>query len=295
MSGGCPRPFGNLRVSLRQLVFLFAGVALLLAGTLRAAPDAAGETNDAETKSAEDETEIQQAARKIVEGIKLTVIDGEKRQELEMLEQPVLRYGDIPRDNDKGSVWIWQRAGRPQAVMELFRGADSHSWVHVIHSLSADALEGDFGGPVPHWTPPRGAVQWNALAAAQAPADRPAARARQIKDLAQRFSAHEFWDPNNSRFELRLLIQPVHKYSDAEWGLLDGGMFLLCHETNPEVALLIEAVQESGGAKFRYALARLGHAELHVSVDGKEVWRQERVAGTKPSDPYWLLFRGANP
>ena len=283
------RSMNSLRLSLR-LSFLIVGIGLLQSGKLIAAPDA-----PEKTKSAEDETEIQQAARKIVEGIKLTAVDGKKRQELELLEQPVLRYGDIPRANDKGSVWIWQRSGRPQAVMELFRGADSHSWVHVIHSLSADALEGDFGGPVPHWTPPRGAVHWNALAAAQAPADRPAARARQIKALAQRFAAHEFWDPNNSRFELRLLIQPVHKYSDAEGGLLDGALFLLCHETNPEVALLIEAVQESEGAKFRYALARLGHAELHVAFDGKEVWRQQRVAGTKPSDPYWLLFRGANP
>ena len=75
--------------------------------------------------------------------------------------------------------------------------------------------------------------------AAQTPADRPAGRARQIKDLAQRFSAHEFWDPNNSRFELRLLIQPVHKYSEPDSGLLDGALFLVCHETNPEVALLL--------------------------------------------------------
>src|SRR6516164_4491774 len=51
---------------------------------------------------------------------------------------------EIQRANDKGSVWIWQRAGRPQAVMELYRGSDSRSWVHVIHSLSPDALEGDF-------------------------------------------------------------------------------------------------------------------------------------------------------
>ena len=123
----------------------------------------------------------------------------------------------------------------------------------------------------------------------------PAQRTRQIKELAQQFTAHEFWDPNNSRYELRLLIQPVHKYADPDSGLLDGALFLLCHETNPEVALLIEAVREEGGPTFRYALARLGHAELHVALADKEVWRQDRLADTKPSDAYWLLFRGANP
>lgn len=305
MSGSFWRRMRDLRFSICRLPFVAFAVGLLLASALFAAPDAAdetkkgetkkGEAKEAGTKSDEDETEIQQAARKIVDGVKLTVIAGEKRQQLERLDQPVLRYGDIPRANDKGSVWIWQRSGRPQAVMELYRGADGRAWVHVIHSLSADAIDGDFGGQGWHWTPPRGAVKWNDLTAAQAPADRPAARTRQIKELAQRFTAHEFWDPNNSRFELRLLVQPVHKYNDPETGLLDGALFLLCHATNPEVALLIEAVKDEGEAKFRYALARLGHAELHVAFDEKEVWRQERVSGTRPSDAYWLLFRGVSP
>ncbi len=281
---------GNGRLARVSLSPLGAGLGLLLSGVLVAAAGAPGETKDDD-----EETEAQQAARKIVEAVELTATVGEKRQPLELLKQPVLRYGDIARANDRGSVWIWQRAGRPEAVMELYRGADARSWVHVIHSLSADALEGDFGGPAPHWVPARGGVQWTPLAGAPVPAERPAARTRQIKDLAQKFTAHEFWDPDNSRFELRLLIQPVHKYSDPDAGLLDGALFLLCHETNPEVALLIEAVKEEGGAKFRYALARLGHAELHVAFDDKEVWRKERIAVTKPGDAYWLLFRGANP
>jgi hypothetical protein len=284
------RMIGRWQSRFRQSLFLIAGVGLMTTGAFLASASAADETKDDD-----EETEAQQAARKIVESIELTAAVGEKRLELELLKLPVLRYGDIPRANDRGSVWIWQRAGRPQAVMELFRGADSRSWVHVIHSLSADALEGNFGGQAPQWIPAREGVQWNVLKAAPVPAERPVARARQIKDLAQQFTAHEFWDPDNSRFELRLLIQPVHKYSDLDTGLLDGAVFLLCHGTNPEVVLLIEAVKEEGGAKFRYALARLGHAELHVAFGDKEVWRKERIAVTKPDDPYWMMFRRTNP
>jgi hypothetical protein len=264
----------------------FLSVVALLVGLALAAPN---EDNQ------DDETELQQAARKIVESVELSAAVGDKREVLELVKQPVLRFGDIPRANDKGSVWIWQRAGRPQAVMELYRASDSRSWVHVIHSLSGEALDGDFGTLAPHWTPPRPGIEWKSFPDAPAPADRAAARARQIKDLAQKFTAHEFWDPNNSRYELRLLIQPVHKYSDADSGLLDGAIFMLCHETNPETALLIEAVKEAGQSKFRYALARLGHAELHVEIADKEVWRQERVANTSPRESYWLLFRGNSP
>jgi hypothetical protein len=261
-------------------------ISTLLTGIALAAPNEDDE---------EDETELQQAARKIVEAVELSAAVGDKREVLELVKQPVLRFGDIPRANDKGSVWIWQRAGRPQAVMELYRASESRAWVHVIHSLSAEALDGDFGSVAPHWAPPRPGIEWKTFPDAPAPAERPAARARQIKDLAQKFTAHEFWDPNNSRYELRLLIQPVHKYSDADTGLLDGALFMLCHETNPETALLIEAVKESGESKFLYALARLGHAELHVEFADKEVWRQERVANTSPRESYWLLYRGNSP
>jgi hypothetical protein len=279
----------NLRALHGQVLILVVVFVVLPTNAAVAAPDA-------DAKSDDSETELQQAARRIVEAVELSALVGDKHEKLELIKQPLLRFGDIPRANDKGSVWIWQRAGRPQAVMELYRGADSRSWVHVIHSLSPDALEGDFGGNAPRWLPPTPGVTWTRFPDAAAPAERPVARARQIKELAQKFAAHEFWDPDNSRYELRLLIQPVHKYSDPENGLLDGAVFLICHETNPEVALLIEAVRSGEKEpEFRYALARLGHAELHVALAGTEVWRQDRVANTKPSDRYWLLFRGVSP
>ena len=243
----------------------------------------------------ESETAIQKAARELVQSIDLVAVIGTKREELELLKQPVLRFGDVERANDKGSVWIWQRAGQPQAIMELYRGADGRSWIEVIHSLSADGLEGNFGNGVPRWIPVHPGVEWQKFPDAPTPAEGTASRARQMKELAQQFSAHEFWDPENSRYELRLLIRPVHTYSKSSSGRLDGALFLLCHGTNPEVPLLIESVDDGAGPRFRYALARLGHAELHVSLDGKEVWHKDRVEKTDVRDPYWLHFHSAAP
>jgi hypothetical protein len=260
--------------------------ALLDTGALNAAPE------PDEKAAVDDETELQQAARKMAEAVNLSMLTDGTARELDLVPQPVLRFGDIPRANDKGSVWIWQRDGRPQAIMELYRGADGRSWVQVVHSLSAEALRADFGPGAPKWNPPSAGIKWNALPEAPVPADRPLVRARQTKDLSQKFTAHEFWDPNNSRYELRLLVQPVHKYTGAASSPVDGAVFLLCHETNPEVVLLIEADQESGGgARYRYALARLGHAELHVAFDKKEVWEQPRVANPTSRDAYFLVLK----
>jgi hypothetical protein len=260
---------------------------LLCAGGLFAAPEPAD-------KAAKDEpeSEPQQSARKMAGSIRLsTVVDGE-RQQLELLAQPVLRFGDISRDNEQGSIWIWQHRSRPQAIMELFRNTKSPSWAHAIQSLSTEHIDGDFGAGAPAWSPRQAGVKWNSFPDAPAPAGRPAVRIRQIKELAQRFTAHEFWDPNNSRFELRLLIQPAHRYSDPASGLVDGCVFLFCHETNPEVVLLIEAVKkDDADVEFRYALARLGHAELHVQFDNKEVWQESRVAAPSSRDPYFLVLK----
>ena len=129
MSVSFRRRVRELRFLLVSSPLLVVAVGLLLTGALFAAPDAAGEKPADASKADETETEIQHAARKLVEGIKLNVIAGEKPQQLQLVQQPVLRYGDIPRANDKGSVWIWHQSGRPQAIMELYRSVDSRSWV----------------------------------------------------------------------------------------------------------------------------------------------------------------------
>jgi hypothetical protein len=126
--------------------------------------------------------------------------------------------------------------------------------------------------------------------------EREAHRLRHMKDQVRRFTAHEFWDPDNSRFELRLLVQPVHRYEDKNAKVWDGAVFVLAHGTNPEVLVLIEALGESlEKSKWHYSLARLGSAELHVEIDGREVWKQDRTPGVvgRPADPYWLFMTDA--
>lgn len=211
-------------------------------------------------------------------------------REVPLLDRPLLTYGDSARANKNGTLWAFGTSGRPLAMLELYQDTGAR-WVHAI-TLTSNSTVTMKTPLAAAWTPAKTQIAPVAIADADAPHDREQRRTRQLKDLARRFTAHEFWDPDNSRFELRLLEQPVHRYKEPDAGIQDGAAFVLAHGTNPEVILLIEAHGKTiDEARWSYSLARLGSAELHVELDGKEVWRQGRTPGVvgQAVDPYWLF------
>jgi hypothetical protein len=216
------------------------------------------------------------------------------------IERPLLIYGDSARNNADGTLWAWGDAGRPLAVLETYHHTKSGGMRVNVLTLTGSQL-------VVAKTPTTSATLWQPQQAqvepapfpdAPPPSERQTVRLRQLKEMARRLTAHEFWDPDNSRFELRLLVQPVHRYADPEAKLHDGAIFVLAHGTNPEVLVLIEAQGDSlETARWHYSLARVGSAELHVAIDGKEVWKRDRTPGVvgRPTDPYWLFMTSAPP
>jgi hypothetical protein len=115
------------------------------------------------------------------------------------------------------------------------------------------------------------------------------ARTLQLKQLARRFDAHQFWD--EQRYELRLLPQSLYRYEDEKAGILDGAIYALVHGTNPEVLLLIEA-QASGdnAAQWKVAFGSLAAARCVVRLDGKEIWNCALHQGG-PADPRQGFYR----
>jgi hypothetical protein len=216
---------------------------------------------------------------------------------VEMLDHPLLTFGDSARSNANGTLWAWGKKGRPLAVVELYQHTGGADWVHAI-TLTSTSTVSVKTPTASKWVPEKTQIEPLPVPSAESPAAKEPQRLRQLKELARRFTAHEFWDPDNSRFELRLLVQPVHRYSDPKSDLQDGAMFVLAHGTNPEVLMLIEAAGKSiDEAKWQCSFARLGSAELHVELDGKEVWKQDRTPNVvgKPTDPYWLFLSKAEP
>src|SRR5262249_1812402 len=117
-------------------------------------------------------------------------------------------------------------------------------------------------------------------------------RQRQLKLLAQKYTGHEFWDPNNTRYELRRLERPLHNYRNEASGLLDGSLYILANGTNPEIARFVEARAQPGGKApvWQFAVGRMAFAEIHLEYDGKEVFSGPRGGPLSgPDKPYWLV------
>jgi hypothetical protein len=219
-----------------------------------------------------------------------------KHELVDLIDRPCLSFSDSARANQNGTLWAFGTSGRPVALLELYQpDGESTHWIHAVSLSSIDTVT--MTTPTgAKWTPEKHQLSFRHLPNAAAPHEREGQRIRQMKELARRFSAHEFWDPDNSRFELRLLVQPVHRYSDAEREIQDAAIFVFAHGTNPEVLLLMEAQGKSlEEAKWQFAAIRLGSAEMHVALDDKEVWTVGRTPGVvgKPTDPYWLFLSPA--
>ena len=268
----------------RLLLSLLA--TLLLVGPVRAQTEPAPADKERSSRLSE--------MKDLVQKITVYEVSDGRRVPVKLVEEAVLRMTDPSRQRLDGTVWLWCASGRPLAILQLWAQSDRPGyWWLSLTSLSTGLVsaEGDGGW---RWTPERPGVKHEPLADAPAPADTAPARLRQMKELARRHTAHEFWDPNNQRTELRLLVQPIHRYAEPKGELLDGAVFAFCHDTDPEVILLIEAVQQGPDKRtWRFAAAPISSAELHLERDGRDVWQLPRAPGVvgDPSDPYWLFSR----
>ncbi len=211
--------------------------------------------------------------------------------EVELNPNPVLVYDDVVRGHESGTLWVWGKTGRPVALMELYRDGDkAQPTIHALTMTSPDLIrfKGHMG---PQWTPESSHFNLQDVPNSPEVGDTRVVRMRQMKAVARQFTAHELW---GGRQQLRLLIQPVHRYEDESNNVVDGAVFVLAHATNPEVILQIEAIADNDKQRWKYSLARLGSAELHVEFDNKEVWSAPSTGTGTPLEPYWLLYTPAS-
>lgn len=208
----------------------------------------------------------------------------------EMTKESVLNWSDPARHPDlliPGTCWIWHDGGRPQMIGEIY-GRDNAvgTWNLFACSLSS--------GPLRFTSESR---RWDATAGYYRPQPIPnstvatteAARTLQLKQLARRFDAHQFWE--TQRYELRLLPQSIYRYEDEKAGILDGALYALVHGTNPEVLLLIEAhTMRDNTTQWKVAFGSLAGARCVVRLDGKEIWTCQLHQGD-PADPRQGFYR----
>ena len=283
----------------RTLRFYPALVALVIVSTATAA---APPGPSSEAKKDESEPGIEKNANEknrreseqVIRGIDLEILRDDKWTKVERIEKPLLFYTDPARRDDRGSVWGWGTKGRPLALIEFYRGATNREgWTFAICNTSGRKLRAHRKGAL-WWAENDSAAELKDISDVAAPAADSALRQRQLKLLAQKFTAHEFFDPGNTKYELRLLKRPLHTYRDEANGLLDGGVFALAHGTNPEIMLFIEArvdPKDKSKRVWQFTVGRSSNAEWNLEYNGKEVTHAPPLHGVFASDkPYYFGY-----
>jgi hypothetical protein len=274
-------------------------VALLVVSTtLRSSPQeptAAAKKDKTRPEAGKNADEqARREAERVIRGIELDIQSDDKWTKVERIEKPLLFYEEPTRNNDRGSLWGWAQKGRPLALLELYQDSNVRTrWVFAVCNTSGGKLRARRSG-APWWRANDSVIQFKDIPGASAPAAEAPLRQRQLKLLAQKFKGHEFWDPDNSRYELRLLARPLYTYREEAEGVLDGALFTLANGTNPEIMLFLEArMDPANRAKrvWQFAVGRLAHAELHLEYDGKEIFDAPRGNKLSASHlPYWVDF-----
>ena len=220
-------------------------------------------------------------------------VSDDAARKLKAGEEPILRWSNPVRDNvNDGVIYLFFENERPRAIVTVWADfpmakLDRGNVYREFLSLSAEPLVCRRDGKS-LWSPKAGALVEQAFKEAPAPAARPAQRLTQMRDLARRFEAANYKMGVPS--ELRLLTQPLYRYPNDAGSVLDGGLFAFVEGNDPEVVLLLEAVQDSSGKGhvWRYTLGRMTGYRVSVKLDKQEVFAAQPYWANprSPADPY---------
>jgi hypothetical protein len=222
--------------------------------------------------------------------------------------EPLHRWNDPTRASSDAALWAFGPTGRPLAAIttELYLDQqDVPSWSFEFISLATQPIKveggeafdrawGDLPPPRPDgtilWEPREPGIAFLDIPKAQSPAKTEVVRLRQIKEIAGRFEAREFYPPTTrTTYNMRLLPRQIARYADHESNIVDGAIFLFVHGTNPEAMLLIEAQgRDTASLTWRFAVARLSRAEVEVTLDRKVVWSRPLAERPTAAESYFL-------
>jgi hypothetical protein len=189
----------------------------------------------------------------------------------------VLRWRNPVRTQTGASLMVlWTDHGRPAAMASIFQW--DNDICHEFGSLSRSSKLVARNKSAVVWSPAQAGVDFRDVPEGPAPAEVPATRLRQMKAIAERFTARLPARNGITNHEvLRLLARPLYRYDlkerkDADPQLQDGGMFAFVMGTDPEVILLLEAVRRGEDLTWQYAFARATAWAAEASLGDKVVW-----------------------
>lgn len=195
------------------------------------------------------------------------------------------------RDLDRvqtGALWAWGD-GRPIALTEVWRWGDrGGAWGQTLISTTPGYLTASLhDGTV--WKPEQPGLDFAQFTGAPGPAEATEERIRQMDELITRFSGFEM--EGRQVVDLQMLSEPLHHYQEEG---IDGAIFVLGHNGNPEALLFLEAVSDPIRPSFwRFAWIKATSAPVTVELDGKELLHIPGSRHDTGSDSatFWVAFR----
>lgn len=268
---------------------LFAVTIVFLAGYSSFANAAEEEAPPAKTdKRAAQRLEVMRGA---IDDFVIVVPDAPETA-LKFSPRPLLRYNDQTRKVGgpiqgvlDATVWRLGETGRPKAIITLeiyLVNQGSPLLTYEFASLTPRKLDMQSARGV-RWMPHSTDLSMTELdgqAQMPAPAGTPPARLVQMRELARRFTASELL--RQEKISLRLLPQPLDRYSDADAGILDGAVFVFANGTNPEMGLLLECSDK----RWSYGLFRLASVPLFLRFDDQQIDVVAKPKGYPVDAPY---------
>jgi hypothetical protein len=223
----------------------------------------------------------------------IQIADVESGKSVPLVAEPLLLYTDATRATFESGLWTFGSDGRPAAIVATEFYPDHPKgpmWLYEIASVSDRRISVKRGTGL-DWAARTPGLSLQELPNAGVPAERPARRLSQMKQLLRRFTARES-AVIEGEIEIRLLANALQRYEDPDSRLIDGAIFAFANGTNPEVFVLLEAHAVAGGPSvWKYALVQMTGGAVSVSLDGAEVWECEPADPPAARDSYvngWL-------
>jgi hypothetical protein len=200
--------------------------------------------------------------------------DADHKEKLKLRKEPLLTWTNA--DGYMGSVFVWEFGGRPEMIgcIGSHQNKPASSAVfHELHSLATVPLGPvPFGGGKEIWRVSEAGVKFATIDGAPPPANSEGGRLTQMRGLAREFRG--WMKVGDDVTELRLLAQPIIRYSAREQGVVDGAIFAMVQNgTDPEVLIVLEDRKVDGKEQWQFALARFNYCALWVERKDKEIWR----------------------
>lgn len=207
-------------------------------------------------------------------------------------EKPVFRWNNSIAGTKDAALFLWMADGRPVvAATMLWR--PERGMFHEFQSLATEPLHGEQAG-MRVWDVSKAGIRWAVVSDTPPPDASAVKRLIQMKALAGQFGAEVVKGPpaypEDSVWQLRLLVNPVARYGGRGEAVTDGAVFAFCQDTDPEVLLLLEMRGDGEKVAWHFAFAPMTGWSAKAWRAKTTVWSQPRLhPGTDPKQPYFVV------